>query len=135
VPTLSEIILGLCPEVASEFIALRGKFSTCFVYTLLIFFLAQLVAAKQQLRAAQDAAAGGPNKDHVRVACPDKCTNVQKAMGLWNDYELYSTITVSLLFFSCSVLQLNHVYYSLIFVIMLPLWSSTLKPLGHIKTQ
>ena len=56
------------------------------------------MAAKQQLKAAQEAAAGGPKRDHVPVERPDKCTNIQKAMGLWNDYALYSTITVSYLF-------------------------------------
>src|SRR4029077_5602884 len=90
VPRFSDIILGLRPEVASEFIALRGEFSICFVHTLLIFFyLAQLVAAKQQLKEARGAAAAGPNKDRIQVERPDKCTNVQKAMGLWNDYDLY----------------------------------------------
>ena len=80
-----------------------GFFFNCFVHASNFFFfffsLAQLVAMKQQLKVAQVAAAGNPDEDRIRIERPDNCTNIQKVMGLWNNYDLYGTITVSPLFF------------------------------------
>jgi hypothetical protein len=61
------------------------------------FFLAQLLAAKQQLKAVQDreVAARDPNKEPIRVERPDKIKNLQAAMGLMNDDAAYGGFTVS----------------------------------------
>ena len=61
-------------------------------------FLAQVAAAKHELKVAQKAAVGGSSKGHARVERPDKLRNLQAAMGLSDDHETYHDFCVSFLF-------------------------------------
>ncbi len=102
-PTRSfgEMIEDLAPDIAAEFIGMRGEYPTWFVYTSLILSLAQLVVMKQQLRAAKAqgiSIPAGSGCTSTRIERPRNLGNLQEAIGLENDNHVYCGFIVSFLF-------------------------------------
>ena len=64
---------------------------------LIDYFLVQLVSARQQLRAAQDAASGRAAAC-ARIERPRIIHNLQAEIGLENDSFTYKLLTVSFFF-------------------------------------
>ena len=73
-----------------------------YAHIILIFsfsFLAQLLAARNELRAIQERAASGPSTACVQIEYPANYKNLQATMGLAGDRAKYNRWLVSFLFF------------------------------------
>jgi len=50
-------------------------------------------------KVTRDAAAHSSSKTPAMIECPEKIANLQKAMSLWNDGEMYHQFKVIFFFF------------------------------------
>ena len=92
---IPDLIWNASSEIYAEFMILCGEYLTYFVYTLLIFFLAQLLFACYKLGTVHAGATSTSSEEEPHIECPDHYRNLQAAMGLTDNYWLYHEICVS----------------------------------------